>query len=169
MSDSMTENLSESVLVRLRVNGALHEIEVSPTASLLDVLRDQLGLTATHMGCMTGHCGACTVMIDGRTAKSCLTMAATVDGREIATLEGLSKSGQPLHPVQQAFWDAGGFQCGYCAPGMVLTTVELLQDTPAPTEAEIRDALAGNLCRCTGYQSIIRAVKEAAKAVGPKP
>jgi carbon-monoxide dehydrogenase small subunit len=157
------------VLVRLRVNGALHEIEVSPTASLLDVLRDQLGLTATHMGCMTGHCGACTVMIDGRTAKSCLTMAATVDGREIATLEGLSKSGQPLHPVQQAFWDAGGFQCGYCAPGMVLTTVELLQDTPAPTEAEIRDALAGNLCRCTGYQSIIRAVKEAAKAVGPKP
>lgn len=165
MSETITVTMTDSALVRLRVDGALHEIEVSPTASLLDVLRDQLGLTATHMGCMTGHCGACTVMIDGRTAKSCLTMAATIDGQTVTTLDGLSKSGQSLHPVQQAFWDAGGFQCGYCAPGMVLTTVELLAESPAPTDAEIRDALAGNLCRCTGYQSIIRAVKAAAAAV----
>lgn len=159
------QTLDDSVLLNLRVNDSPHEIEVVATASLLDVLRDQLGLTATHMGCMTGHCGACTVTIDGKTAKSCLTMAATVDGCRITTLEGLTKPGQPLLPVQQAFWDAGGFQCGYCAPGMLLVTLELLAERPNPTDAEIRDALAGNLCRCTGYQSIIRAVKAAAAAL----
>ncbi len=159
------ETLSDSVLLTMRVNGTPRDLEVVPTASLLDVLRDQLGMTAAHMGCMTGHCGACTVTIDGRTAKSCLTMAATVEGCRITTLEDLSKPGQPLHPLQKAFWYAGGFQCGYCAPGMLLVTLELLAETPNPTDAEIREALAGNLCRCTGYQSIVRAVKAAGQAL----
>lgn len=160
-----TTTLDETALVSFRINGALHEIEVSPTASLLDVLRDQLRLTATHMGCMTGHCGACTVMVDGQTAKSCLTLAAAMSGKSITTLEGVAAPDGTLHPVQQAFWDAGGFQCGYCAPGMVLVTLELLCRTPRPTEDDVREALAGNLCRCTGYQSIVRAVMAAADRV----
>ena len=166
MSEQMLE---QSVLLSLRINGAVHEIEVVATASLLDVLRDQLGLTGTHMGCMTGHCGACTVMIDGATAKSCLAVAATLQGRAITTLEGLQADGHALHPVQQAFWDAAGLQCGYCAPGMVLIAVELLNETPDPTDDQIRTALAGNLCRCTGYQSIVRAVRAAARAGTKNP
>jgi carbon-monoxide dehydrogenase small subunit len=131
---------------------------------LLDWLRDDLRLTGTHMGCMTGHCGACTVMVDGKVAKSCITLAATVQRKQITTLEGLKQSGM-LSPVQQAFWDEAGFQCGFCAPGMLLTATELLNEIPNPTDDQIRSAIAGNLCRCTGYQSIVRAVRAAARVI----
>ncbi len=158
----MEDILEHSVLLQCRVNGKAVEEEINPATTLLDFLRDDLGLTGTHMGCMTGHCGACTVMIDGRVAKSCITLAATVQRTKITTLEGVAPNPQNLHPVQQAFWDEAGFQCAYCAPGMVLAAMELLEANPDPSEPEIRDAIAGNLCRCTGYQSIVRAVKTAA-------
>ena len=158
----MDDLLTESVLVQWRVNGKLQEIEVIPGVSLLDTLRDALNLTGTHMGCMTGHCGACTVMIDGRIAKSCITQAATLPRAQITTIEGLVEADGTLSTVQQAFWDNAGFQCGYCAPGMLLSTVELLAEHPNPTDPQIDAGLAGNLCRCTGYQSIVRSVKAAA-------
>lgn len=160
---SMEELLEYSVLLQCRINDKVIEEEIHPALSLLDFLRDDLNLTGTHMGCMTGHCGACTVLVDGKVVKSCITLAATVQKSKITTLEGVSAANAPLHPVQQAFWDESGFQCAYCAPGMVLTTLELLQDNPDPSETEIRQAIAGNLCRCTGYQSIVRAVKTAAE------
>jgi aerobic carbon-monoxide dehydrogenase small subunit len=162
MSNELEELLEDSVLLQCRVNGDAREVDIPPQLSLLDFLREELRLTGTHMGCMTGHCGACTVMIDGQVAKSCVTLAASVQRKSITTIEGLAARDGTLNPVQQAFWDAGGFQCGFCAPGMVLTTMELLQENTAPTDEEIRHALAGNLCRCTGYQSIVRAVREAA-------
>lgn len=158
----MDDLLSHSALIQLRINGKLHELEIMPSTSLLDLLRDQLNLTGTHMGCMTGHCGACTVMIDGRIAKSCITLAATLERAQITTIEGLKDADGTLHPVQQAFWDAGGFQCGFCAPGMLLGTIELLGENPDPSEEDIEAGLAGNLCRCTGYRSIVRSVHAAA-------
>lgn len=161
MANDLQELLEDSVLLQCRVNGEAQEVDIPPSLSLLDFLRDELRLTGTHMGCMTGHCGACTVMIDGQVAKSCITLAASVQRKAITTIEGLASRDGTLNPVQQAFWDVGGFQCGFCAPGMVLTTMELLEENPAPTEGEIRQALSGNLCRCTGYQSIVRAVREA--------
>jgi carbon-monoxide dehydrogenase small subunit len=154
--------LEDTVLLRLRVNGQDREVEVQPGQSLLDVLRDDLRLTGTHMGCMTGHCGACTVLIDDRVAKSCITPVATLRRQAIITVEGLAAPDGTLSPVQQAFRDEAGFQCGYCSPGFLLTTVELLGMNPEPTDEEIRHALAGNLCRCTGYQSIVRAIRTAA-------
>jgi carbon-monoxide dehydrogenase small subunit len=163
MAEDVQELIEDSVLVQCRVNGAQREAELAPATSLLDWLRDDLHLTGTHMGCMTGHCGACTVMIDGKVAKSCITLAATVQRKQITTLEGLQTADGALLPIQQAFWDAGAFQCAFCAPGMVLTTVELLQENADPSDEEIRRALAGNLCRCTGYQSLVRAVREAAR------
>ncbi len=163
MTENFEELIEDSVLLQCQVNGWPREAEITPSTSLLDWLRDDLHLTGTHMGCMTGHCGACTVMIDGRVAKSCITLAATVQRRQITTIEGLRGPDGGLSPVQQAFWDAAGFQCAYCAPGMLLTATELLKQNPDPTEQEIRRALAGNLCRCTGYQSIVRAVREAAR------
>jgi carbon-monoxide dehydrogenase small subunit len=158
----MDDLLVQSVLVQWRVNGKLHEIEAMPGMSLLDAVREQLGLTGTHMGCQTGHCGACTVMLDGRIVKSCLTQAATLPRAEIVTIEGLKRADGTLNPVQQAFWDEAGFQCGYCAPGMLLSAMELLAEHPDPTDAQIDTGLAGNLCRCTGYRSLVRAVKAAA-------
>jgi aerobic-type carbon monoxide dehydrogenase small subunit (CoxS/CutS family) len=158
----MDDLLVQSVLVQWRVNGTLHEIEAMPGMSLLDAVREQLGLTGTHMGCQTGHCGACTVMLDGRIVKSCLTQAATLPRAEIVTIEGLKRADGTLNPVQQAFWDEAGFQCGYCAPGMLLSAMELLAEHPDPTDAQIDTGLAGNLCRCTGYRSLVRAVKAAA-------
>ena len=160
----MDDLLEQSVLVTLRINGKAHELEVMPGMSLLELLRDELGITGPHMGCMTGHCGACTAMIDGRIAKSCITQAATLARAEVTTIEGLRAADGSLHPVQQAFWDEAGFQCGYCAPGFVLSTVELLQENDDPDDAAIDAALAGSLCRCTGYRSIRRSVKAAAKA-----
>lgn len=169
MSQSIDELIEESVLLQCQVNGRSRESEIPPSTSLLDWLREDLHLTGTHMGCMTGHCGACTVMIDGQVAKSCITLAATVQRRQILTIEGLRGADGKLSPVQQAFWDAAGFQCAYCAPGMLLTTTELLKENPDPSDDEIRRALAGNLCRCTGYQSIVRAVREAARALREMP
>ncbi|MBT8447516.1 MAG: (2Fe-2S)-binding protein [Gammaproteobacteria bacterium] len=150
------------MLLQCSINGKRCELEIEPTTSLLDVLREQQRLTGTHMGCMTGHCGACTVLIDGRVAKSCITPAASVQRRKITTIEGLAAADGSLSPVQQAFWDEAGFQCGYCAPGMLLSVVELLEENDAPEDDDIRRAIAGNLCRCTGYQSIVRAARTAA-------
>ncbi|MFN3591487.1 MAG: (2Fe-2S)-binding protein [Thermaurantiacus sp.] len=165
----MDDLLLDTVLVQWRINGRLHEIHLAPGASLMDVLREDLHLTGTHMGCMTGHCGACTVRIDGRIAKSCITQAATLPRAEITTIEGLRGTDGSLNPVQQAFWDEAGFQCGYCAPGMLFSAIELLAETPDPTDAEIDSALAGSLCRCTGYQSLRRAVRAAARALRETP
>lgn len=165
MTTQIDELLEDSVLLQCRINDKPYVEEIHPASSLLDLLRDDLRLTGTHMGCMTGHCGACTVMIDGRVAKSCITLAATVQRKKITTLEGLADADGTLHPVQAAFRNESGFQCSYCSPGMVLTTVELLEENATPDDAEIRKALSGNLCRCTGYQSIVRAVSAAAKNI----
>jgi aerobic-type carbon monoxide dehydrogenase small subunit (CoxS/CutS family) len=161
--------IEDSVFLQVRINGAAQELDISPSTSLLDLLRDQMLLTGTHMGCMTGHCGACTVLVDGQAVKSCITPAASLQRKAVTTLEGLKNADGTLHPVQQAFWDAAAFQCAYCAPGMVLTTVELLQENPDPSEADVRTALAGNLCRCTGYQSIVRAALAAAEKMREQP
>lgn len=163
------ELLEDSVLLRCRVNRQAREVEIHPAQSLLDFLRNDLRLTGTHMGCMTGHCGACTVQINGRVAKSCIALAATVQGCEVTTVEGLAADDGMLNAVQQAFWDEAGFQCAYCSPGFLLTTVELLKLHADPTEAQIRDALSGNLCRCTGYQSIVRSVRTAARRMRGSP
>lgn len=166
----MDDLLTQSVLVQWRINGQMQELDILPGISLMDVLREQLQLTGTHMGCMTGHCGACTVMIDGRIAKSCITQAATLPRAQITTIEGVGGADGSLSAVQQAFWDHAGFQCGYCAPGMILSTVELLAEHPDPTDEQIDAGLAGTLCRCTGYQSLVRSVKAAAAALKqPQP
>jgi carbon-monoxide dehydrogenase small subunit len=164
VATDIQELLEDSVLLQCRVNGTLRDEEIHPATSLLDFLRDELRLTGTHMGCMTGHCGACTVMIDGRAMKSCITLAASVQRKKITTVEGLRQKDGSLHPIQEAFCEESGFQCGYCSPGMLLSTLELLQENPDPSDEEIRKALTGNLCRCTGYQSIVRAVRTAAKS-----
>ena len=161
----MEDLLEDTVLIQLRINGKYHELEISPSVSLLDLLRDELNFKGTHMGCMTGHCGACTVMINGKTAKSCITLASTLSNVDITTIEGLSDEEGNLSPLQESFWNTAGFQCGYCAPGMLLLTKELLEDNPNPTDDEIKTALEGTLCRCTGYQSLIRAVKDAAENI----
>jgi aerobic-type carbon monoxide dehydrogenase small subunit (CoxS/CutS family) len=159
MTQSLEDILECEVLLQCRLNGTVTEELIPPGLSLLDFLRDRMRLTGTHMGCMTGHCGACTVLIDGRVAKSCLTMAACVSGRALTTVEGLAAKDGSLSDIQQAFRDANAFQCGFCAPGMILATVELLQSNSAPDEEQIREALSGNLCRCTGYRSIVAAVQ----------
>ena len=146
--------------ISFKVNGQQHRVEVFPMARLLDVLREQLQLTGTKEGCGEGECGACTVNIDGRIVNSCLVPVAQVDGSEITTIEGVAGQ-EELHAVQQAFIDHGGAQCGICTPGMVLAAVDLLERNPQPTEADIRTALAGNLCRCTGYMKIFESVIKA--------
>lgn len=148
-------------MIRVLVNGEAREADVEPRTTLADCLRDQLRLTGTHLGCEHGVCGACTVLLDGVPVRSCLMLAVQADGHDITTVEGLAE-GEQLHPVQQAFSDSHGFQCGFCTPGFVMTTVALLQENPSPTEAEIRDYLSGNICRCTGYQSIVDGVMLAA-------
>jgi carbon-monoxide dehydrogenase small subunit len=145
------------------VNGSSHSLEIDTRATLVHVLREDLGLTGTHVGCATGSCGACTVMLDGGTVKSCCVLAADVNGLEVTTIEALSSSADDLHPVQQAFVATQGLQCGYCTPGMVLSTLKLLQENPDPTEDDVRHGIAGNLCRCTGYQLIVESVLEAAR------
>jgi carbon-monoxide dehydrogenase small subunit len=149
-------------LVQLEINGENFHLAVSPTAFLSDVIRESVGLTGTKKGCGIGDCGACTVLIDGRPTLSCITLAIACEGRSIMTIEGLSK-GSELHPVQKAFIDKGAVQCGFCTPGMVLSSKALLDENPRPTELEIKTALAGNLCRCTGYVKIIDAVEHAGR------
>ena len=151
----MTEPRSEPT--RLTVNGAPVDAAIEARLTLADLLRDELGLTGTHLGCEHGVCGACTVLLDGDAVRSCLVLAVQAEGREVRTVEGLA-DGDQLAPVQQAFWEAHGFQCGFCTPGFVMTTVALLEENPTADEAEIREALSGNICRCTGYQSIVDGV-----------
>jgi len=149
------------IMVSLRVNGADHELAIRPAATLLDVLREELHLTGSHRGCDMGTCGCCTVLIDGKPLLSCLTLAAEVEGTEITTIEGLHEA-EKLHPVQEAFLSSGGSQCGFCTPGFIMTSVALLREHADPSEQEIREAISGNMCRCTGYVKIVDAVKKAA-------
>jgi aerobic-type carbon monoxide dehydrogenase small subunit (CoxS/CutS family) len=149
--------------IRVTVNGRLHEADVPARMTLADFLRERLDLTATHLGCEHGVCGACTVLVDGETARGCLMLAVQADGATITTLEGVSPDGRELHPVQQAFWDRHGMQCGFCTPGIIMTTLELLEREPEPTREQITDALGGHLCRCTGYVKIVEAVEQAAR------
>lgn len=149
-------------IINLTINGQHYELAVEPRRTLAELLRYDIGLTGTKIGCSIGDCGACTVLLDGEPSFSCLVLAVEVDGRDVLTIEGL-KDGTQLHPVQEAFVELGAIQCGYCTPGMVLTALALLKENHDPTEADIRLALSGNLCRCTGYQKIIEAVKDAAQ------
>jgi carbon-monoxide dehydrogenase small subunit len=149
--------------ITMSVNGESCSAEVEPRQLLVYFLREQLGLTGTVVGCDTSSCGACTVLLDGESVKSCTVLAVQADGHDVTTIEGIGANGD-FHPVQQAFHAEHGLQCGYCTPGMVMATVSLLAETPSPTEAEIRHALEGNLCRCTGYQNIVKAVQAAAVA-----
>ncbi len=148
--------------IRVTVNGRPYEADVEPRTLLAYFLREQLKLTGTHIGCDTTSCGACTVLLDGKLVKSCTVLAVQADGREVLTVEGLEKNGQ-LHPLQSAFWEEHALQCGYCTPGMLMASYALLQENPAPTEEEIREALSGNICRCTGYVNIVKAVQLAAR------
>ena len=147
--------------VSITVNGVMQEREVEPRLLLAHFLRDVLALTGTHVGCDTSSCGACTVLIDGMAVKSCTMLAVQADGSAVTTIEGLAPAGE-LHPVQAAFWDQHALQCGYCTPGMIMTAVQLLERNPNPSEPEVRRALEGNLCRCTGYQNIVKAVEQVA-------
>jgi len=147
--------------VSITVNGAEHILELEPRGLLVNVLRERLGLTGTNVGCDTSSCGACTVLLDGESVKSCTLLGVQADGHEITTIEGLATNGT-MHPVQEAFHVQHGLQCGYCTPGFIMAVVSLLDETPNPSEEEIRHALEGNLCRCTGYQNIVRAVQAAA-------
>ena len=148
--------------IHLRVNGAAVADDVPPRLSLADFLREGRNLTGTHLGCEHGVCGACTILFDGHSARSCLMLAVQTDGHEIVTIEGIAPDDKTLHPLQEAFRDNHGLQCGFCTPGILTTLIELLRDNPNPTEAEVRIAISGNLCRCTGYQNIVVAALDAA-------
>ena len=148
--------------VSLTVNGKRRTAHVEPRTLLVHFLREHLNLTGTHVGCDTSQCGSCTVLLDGRSAKSCTMFAVQADGSEVTTIEGLA-SGERLHPLQEAFWEEHGLQCGYCTPGMIMSSVNLLADNPTPNEHEIREGISGNFCRCTGYQHIVNAVARAAR------
>jgi carbon-monoxide dehydrogenase small subunit len=154
----------EKSIITLTVNGDEFEVVVAPTEFLVDVIRDKVGLTGTKRGCGIGDCGACTVLLDGRPILSCLTLALSCQGRSITTIEGLARQGE-LHPVQRAFVEKGAIQCGFCTPGMILSSKALLDRIPNPTEDEIKQGIAGNLCRCTGYVKIVEAVHHAAELV----
>ena len=158
--------MAGSVRVTMTVNGAQQCAEVEPRLLLVHFLRETLGLTGTHVGCDTSNCGACTVHLNGEAIKSCTLLAAQADGAEIKTIEGMGSEGA-LHPLQEAFWEHHGLQCGYCTPGMIMASADLLQRNPSPNEQEVREALAGNLCRCTGYEKIIDAVRLAAERMEP--
>ncbi len=151
--------------IQVTVNGQSHQSEVEPRMLLVQYLREELGLTGTKVGCDTSQCGACVVRMNGSTVKSCTCLAVQADGADITTIEGLATDGN-LHPVQEAFWDKHGLQCGFCTAGMIMTVVELLERNPHPTNQEVRDGLDGNICRCTGYQNIVRATLAAAEAAG---
>jgi carbon-monoxide dehydrogenase small subunit len=156
--------MARTIPIKLTANGVTHELDVEPRRLLVDVLREDLGLTGVHVGCEHGVCGTCTVLLDGQTVRACLMFAVGADGAEILTVEGLTRDGgtERLHPLQEAFREAQGLQCGFCTPGMLMVAYELLRDTPSPSEAQVREAISANLCRCTGYQAIIEAVQLAA-------
>jgi carbon-monoxide dehydrogenase small subunit len=154
----------DTLLVSVRVNGVPYTREVEPRDLLVYFLREELGLTGTHVGCDTSQCGACTILVDGRAVKSCTVFAVQMDGKDVTTIEDLARDGN-LHPIQKAFWEEHGLQCGFCTPGFIMTSVALLKAIPNPTEDQIRKGLEGNLCRCTGYTNIVRAVQSAAKAM----
>jgi carbon-monoxide dehydrogenase small subunit len=155
-----------SASISVEINGEVYEREVSVRTLLVHFIRDELGLTGTHVGCDTSNCGACTVHLDGDAVKSCTVLAVQADGSEVTTIEGIGAEGA-LHPVQEGFWEHHGLQCGYCTPGMIMAGADLLAKNPDPTEEEVREALAGNLCRCTGYHNIVKAVMSAAKQEVP--
>ena len=157
-----TTTRSQRITVNATINGTDYSFEVEPRLLLVDLIRDKAGLTGTHVGCDTGNCGACTVIMNGITVKSCQVLAPRADGAEIRTVEGLAGDSS-LHPVQEAFWECDGLECGFCTPGMLMTTVAFLEEHSLPSDAEIRRAYSGNLCRCTGYLNIIKAVKLAAE------
>jgi len=156
--------MARPVRVSVTVNGRERTAEVQPRLLLVHFLRETLGLTGTHVGCDSSNCGACTVHLDGEAVKSCTILAVQADGSAITTIEGLAPSSEELHPMQEAFWANHGLQCGYCTPGMIMAATALLESNPDPSEEEIRHALEGNLCRCTGYHNIVKAVQAAAKA-----
>jgi carbon-monoxide dehydrogenase small subunit len=151
--------------ITITVNGKTHELQVKPWETLLEVIRDELGLTGTKEGCGLGECGACTVIMDGRTVNSCLVLAPEADGKEIITIEGLAQ-GDKLHPIQETFLEHGGLQCGFCTPGIIMSTKALLDENPNPTDEEIRRGIAGNFCRCTGYTKIFESIKTAVQKEG---
>ena len=157
--------MSSTANVRLNVNGTEHELDVEPRLLLVHALRDKLGLTGTHVGCDTSNCGACTVHMNGEAVKSCTVLAVQAEGAEITTIEGMGTEDN-LHPMQEAFWNNHGLQCGYCTPGMIMSAAALLARNPNPTEDEVRHGLEGNLCRCTGYHNIVKSVLDAASKTG---
>lgn len=158
--------MSNYVEIQFNLNGSPHMAQVEPRMLLVDYLRHEAKLTGTHVGCEQGACGACTILVDGRAVRSCLMFAVQADGREIRTVESLADSPEQLHPLQEAFREAHGLQCGFCTPGILMTMVPFLKNNPAPTEEQVREALSGNLCRCTGYQHIVDAVLLAAEKMG---
>ena len=158
--------MSDTVPITVRVNGRERAAAVEPRLLLVHFLRETLNLTGTHVGCDTSQCGACTVLLNGRSAKSCTVFAVQADGEEVQTIEGLA-SGGDLHPLQDGFWEEHGLQCGYCTPGMIMSALNLLRDNPAPSDAEIREGISGNICRCTGYQHIVNAIRSAAERMAP--
>jgi carbon-monoxide dehydrogenase small subunit len=162
MSDS-----NQAIPIQLTVNDQVRRANVDPRTLLVHLVREQFGLTGANIGCLNGYCGACTTLVDGQAVKSCTVLACSVDGCAITTVEGLAQNGE-LQAIQQAFWDEYGFQCGYCTPGMILTVTELLAENSDPSDADVRRAISGNLCRCTGYQNIIKAVQAAAAALRGK-
>ncbi len=159
--------MSEPVQVRITVNGEVRESEIEPRLLLVHYLRETLGLTGTHVGCDTSNCGACTTHLNGESVKSCTVLAVQADGGEVTTIEGLATNGE-LHPLQEGFWAQHGLQCGFCTPGMIMAAADLLQENPDPSEEEIRHGLEGNLCRCTGYHNIVKAVQDAASKSRPE-
>lgn len=155
--------------ISVRINGKQFEHEVEPRLLLADYIRRDVELTGTHVGCEHGVCGACTILMDGKTVRSCIMLAVQADGHEITTVEGLAQSEENLHPIQQAFWEAHGLQCGFCTPGILMTLVPYLQENKTPSEQDVREAISGNLCRCTGYQHIVDATLLAAKKLQVTP
>jgi len=160
--------IGEKLAINVTINGQAQALSVDPRRSLADVIRDDVGLTGTHLGCEHGVCGACTVLVNDEPSRSCLMLAVQADGTEIITIEGLANSDGTMHPVQEAMHEAMSFQCAFCSPGFLMSTVALLRDNPNPSEAEIREELSGNLCRCTGYQSIVDGVETAVSLMGDK-
>lgn len=163
---STSAKIGETISISLKINNADHTLSVDPRHSLADIIRDDVGLTGTHLGCEHGVCGACTILLDGEPARSCLMLAVQADGTEITTIEGLAAADGTMHPIQQGMYEAMSFQCAFCSPGFLMSAVALLRDNPTPSKDEIREELSGNLCRCTGYQSIIDGVETAVTLMG---